>query len=159
MISWGTGSVKRGGRLDSSINCCNVAWCLPGTRQLSRPSSLLEPPSSAHHCLDSSQQPLASNNINHSPLTNDWNLWCKWWTVQQHALEQQHQFPTPLLTDELLRNGHQCQWQSVSEWTLGEVRLLMTDGRFFNKFGKMMESNVANAACNAAVLRGPVAST
>ena len=51
------------------------------------PSTLLEPPlfcTSSPRCrrllraiaASSSQRPLASNNINHSPLTNDWNLWC-----------------------------------------------------------------------------------
>ena len=35
----------------------------------------------------------------------------------------------------------------------------MTNGRFFNRSGNIMESNVANAARNAAVLRGSVEST
>ena len=50
------------------------------------------------------------------------NQTAPWWTMQQHAWEQQHQFP-PLLTDDLLRNCFlQCQSQSVSKWTFEEVR-------------------------------------
>ena len=138
------------------------------------PSTLLDPPSSAHHRLDddaffctiaasSSQRPLASNNINHSPLTNDWNLCaaCPWQSNHPVVDGAATCVGTtssisnpPLLTDDLLRNRFlQCQSQSVSKWTLEEVRHTP-----HNRWA-LLQQVWQDATRNASVLRGSVAST
>ena len=76
------------------------------------------------------QCPLASHNIDHSPLANKRSepvthlvlggCAAPWRPEQQHAWEEQQQFPIPLVPNDVLR-----QPQSIAKWSLEDRRTLL----------------------------------
>ena len=87
MISGGTASLNRGGRFDSSVNCCNVSLVPGATSSPSRtcladdnsPRATFNSARAAHHRLDRVascvQLQLVRHNAHWHPTTSTTRLW------------------------------------------------------------------------------------